>query len=80
MRGSFPLQGQDDGEKLATATATATARARVRAKAKAKATAKAKAKAKANTGVSPLRLARDRETPVEMTGVWVGGARGMGAA
>jgi len=76
MRGSFPLQGQDDGEKLATATA----RARVRAKAKAKATAKAKAKAKANTGVSPLRLARDRETPVEMTGVWVGGARGMGAA
>jgi hypothetical protein len=85
MRGSFPLQGQDDGEKLATATATATARARVRAKAKAKATAKAKAKAtakakaKANTGVSPLRLARGRETPVEMTGVRVGRV-GWGAA
>ena len=53
MRGSFPLQGQDDGEKLATATArprakaTATTKAKARATARARARARAKAKAKA---------------------------------
>jgi hypothetical protein len=33
--------------------------------------AKAKAKAKTNAGISPLRRAKGRAAPVEMTALWV---------